>query len=216
MGKVFLEGLPGAGKTTLFENIKFENPELKISRPKISRHLAIDTILLSAKGDQARKLVEYDLLQENSGYTLKDRSFLSMLTTFISHGKISEDIMINLIDQYDHAIKSGILSLPDLVVYLDIDPKTSVERQQERGRVHAWGFDNKVLGRNRALYNVLFKNLSITEVEVIDNQDKDGHITRETELKKKIIDTIISPSKPGKSLDLQSYKEEMQDIVNIG
>lgn len=135
MTKIFLEGLPGAGKTTTCKNLRIANvpiaPEFGLAQSAedypgdgttVEEILAIDDWFID---------VESKRMKSNRG--IFDRSFLGNLTYAYAYGKLKRlDSLRPTVQKYEKALELGRLTLPQAVVYIDVSPELSIERQHKR------------------------------------------------------------------------------------
>ena len=135
MTKVFLEGLPGAGKTTTSKILREER--IPVARDfglangaedypgngtTVDEILAIDDWFINKESERMRS---------DSG--IFDRSYLGNLTYAYAYGRYKGlDSLKPTIKKYEQAIAVGRLALPEGIVYIDIDPELSIERQYKR------------------------------------------------------------------------------------
>jgi hypothetical protein len=173
MKKIFIEGLPGAGKTTLTTLLRKEGfpvaPDFGLANHSsdypgdgttIEEILAIDDWFIVKESVRMR-----------SEAGIFDRSYLGNLAYAYAYG---HNMKINslkfTIKKYEQAIKLGKLALPEGVVYIDIDPELSIERQYRRvyeGRhlLEEFWRDKFFLQDTRDAYQALFE--SCTDIIVL-------------------------------------------------
>ncbi len=146
---IVFEGIDGSGKTSLIQSIKLEleNRNIKVQnyfeptkyahgikireflsgKISLSYEEQIDLFLLDRKDSLEKNI----LPSLNSGETiLLDRYFYSM-AAYQSNEKISstEIIQRNISENF---------ILPDLLIYLDIEPKLALERTSKRGQAEVF------------------------------------------------------------------------------
>lgn len=135
MSKIFLEGLPGAGKSSALEIIAAEGipvmRELGLmlgldafpgNGSSVSEILAIDDWFINQEAERMQR--------EDSVF---DRSYFSHLTYAYGYGRyMGLHSLEPTVKKYEQAITMGKLTVPDAVVYIDIEPELSIERQHKR------------------------------------------------------------------------------------
>lgn len=135
MTRIFLEGLPGAGKTTTSKILREER--VPVARDfglangaedypgngtTVDEILAIDDWFIDKESERMRA---------DSG--IFDRSYLGNLTYAYAYGRhMGLDSLKPTVRRYAQAIAVGKLALPEALVYIDIDPELSIERQHQR------------------------------------------------------------------------------------
>jgi thymidylate kinase len=133
--KVFLEGLPGAGKTTTSRILREE--KIPVARDfglangaddypgngtTVDEILAIDDWFIQKESERMRS---------DSG--IFDRSYLGNPTYAYAYGRhMGLNSLKPTIRRYARALAVGRLALPEGFVYIDIDPELSIERQHQR------------------------------------------------------------------------------------
>jgi thymidylate kinase len=132
---VFVEGLPGAGKTTTSKMLK--QMSIPVARDfglaqgaedypgngtTVEEILAIDDWFIDKESER---------MKSDTG--IFDRSYLGNLTYAYAYGRhMALESFRPTVKKYEQAIALGKLALPAGLVYIDIDPELSIERQYQR------------------------------------------------------------------------------------
>ncbi|MGH2448535.1 MAG: AAA family ATPase [Chloroflexota bacterium] len=135
MTRIFVEGLPGAGKTTTSKALRKRN--VPVARDfglangaedypgngkTIEEILAIDDWFIEKEAQR---------MESTEG--IFDRSYLGNLTYAYAYGRfLGLNSLKPTTKKYEHAISIGQLALPEGLVYIDIDSELSIERQHKR------------------------------------------------------------------------------------
>jgi thymidylate kinase len=133
--RVFIEGLPGAGKTTTSKLLRQQG--IPVARDfglaqgaddypgngtTVNEILAIDDWFIRQEAERMK-----------STRGIFDRSYLGNLTYAYAYGRLlGVDSLRHTVKKYEHAIEIGKLALPEGLVYIDIEPELSIERQHQR------------------------------------------------------------------------------------
>ncbi len=153
--KVAVEGIDGAGKTTIsrilaskynIEYIKFPRYEFI---PMIKRHLTGEIVL----EDRVTVLLFLaDILDgiNNKTKYIADRLFFST----IAYSKMDIDMLINTIEIFN-------IDFPDYVIYLDIDLNTAISRIAKKWDISVYDKNKELLERVKTRYEWLFDNHKI-------------------------------------------------------
>jgi len=135
MTRVFIEGLPGAGKTTTSKILTQKG--LPVARDfglaqgaedypgngtSVDEILAIDNWFIDQEAERMK-----------SDVGIFDRSYLGNLTYAYAYSRLlGLDSLKPTTEKYKHAIEIGKLALPEGLVYIDVDPELSIKRQHQR------------------------------------------------------------------------------------
>lgn len=135
MTRVFLEGLPGAGKTTTCKILK--KSDVPVAQDFGLAQGAEDYPGDGATIDDILAIDDWFIDKESermkSDTGIFDRSYFGNLTYAYAYGRLMGlDSLKPTMKKYEEAIALGKLALPEGLVYLDIDPELSIERQHKR------------------------------------------------------------------------------------
>ncbi len=136
---VTLEGNPGAGKTTIKDELKLEGIEIE----------RIDQILPdnpnSDKGLLPADIVASDLLKSSrlqkykNKLVVMDRYIHSTLAYQYAYDRThSTSNFDDLANTYNTLQDLGYLTLPDLTIYIDVPPHLSVSRKNRKNDESSW------------------------------------------------------------------------------
>lgn len=135
MKRVFIEGLPGAGKTTTTKLLRAEG--LPVAQDFGLAHGADDYPGDGVTVDEILDIDDWFIDKESERMQLDtgifDRSYLGNLTYSYAYSRLMElESLKPTTKKYEQAIALGKLALPEGLVYIDIDPDISIERQHCR------------------------------------------------------------------------------------
>lgn len=162
---IVIEGLPGAGKSTLSSILEqrligIKIPELVINKP-IHAHnkFYLNNDLIKS----------YILKLYSNEYVVIDRYYYSTLAFYYSSDKVLGTNFFNEINNtINHSILSGDIIEPDLIIFLNIDIKTSVLRQGVKNTGTIWMNTNFLLHLKKYYDALFFKKNKTTQVYRID------------------------------------------------
>lgn len=163
MFRIAIEGGEGAGKTTFIKELKnifgdkfdyvqepgstktglrerqyiMDHPEL--SEAEKARYFAI-----------ARKSVNHELVLNNPKSVIFDRSIVSSLVYQTESGELTREDILEINKQVDHNF-----TLPDVVVFLDIDPEFAINRIHKNKRETNYLDDQPIEKMNHIRSNFL-------------------------------------------------------------
>lgn len=176
---IAVEGLIGAGKTTLTKRLAGEwngrvvleefddNPFL----PRFYEHperyaFAVELSFLAQRYHQLKRVTEQDLF---SACTIADYSLGKSMV--FANVTLPPDEMALFMDLYD--IMYGDLPRPELIVYLYMDMDRVRSRIRTRGRSYEQGIELDYLERLQQRYLDHFQKLSGQRVVVVDLKEHD-------------------------------------------
>lgn len=206
-GKVFIEGLPCAGKSLLVKALQ-ENGNHVVH--ELGRVLPRGSFPGDGKNaDEIEKINEWFIDREsdritNNTYGYFDRSFFTHLVYAYAYEKFSGiESFHRTIDQYQIALDERRLTLPDKVIYIYENPSISIERQLFKisiGRVALASFwrDEIFLRDTIVGYTALLESLSGVNTIILD-----AEMTTEEKLSKLKKDRLNKCGK--KSIDLVAF-----------
>lgn len=173
----FIEGLPCAGKSLLTKELERNGNHVV---HELGRTIPRDSFPGDGSSvDEIEKINEWFIDKESTrlssnlnGYF--DRSFFTHLVYAYAYEKFSGIKSFHkTVDRYRDALDSGRLILPDEVVYIDEEVKTSIERQLFKisiGRVALASFwrDETFLKNTVRGYESLLENLKGIDIITLD------------------------------------------------
>lgn len=135
MNRVFIEGLPGAGKTTTTKFLRESG--LPVAQDFGLVHGADDYPGNGTTIDAILAIDDWFIDKESermkSDADIFDRSYLGNLTYAYAYGRhMRLDSFKPTVIKYEQALALGKLALPEGLVYIDVDPEISIERQYKR------------------------------------------------------------------------------------
>ncbi|MCL2451961.1 ATP-binding protein [Candidatus Saccharibacteria bacterium] len=134
--RVFLEGLPGAGKSTLCRRLQERDgvnyvPEVYDTG---AIEIAKDYIIPSTASSALARAIEFERGRHVDHDAVFDRSFLTWLVLAGAiHIEDRPDVFEESVETIGKAIDDRRILLPSAIVYLEADPATSLARQSSRG-----------------------------------------------------------------------------------
>jgi thymidylate kinase len=209
--KIFLEGLPGAGKSTLLDHLGLRGipvvhelgyvldpTDFPGDGASVDEILAIDDWFIEK---------EKERMENASG--VFDRSYFTHLTYAYGYSRfMGLPSFEPTVRKYQSVIKAGQLHLPDGIIYVDVPPELSIERQETRMRLgvlalKGFWMDQHFLADLREAYDMLFQSCKgIPTVRI------DGTLTSENQADQVIRHLAgITESDSGRSntVDLEHY-----------
>jgi thymidylate kinase len=221
MKRLFVEGLPGAGKTTTSKILK--EKQVPVARDfglahgaddypgngtSIESILAIDDWFISKESER---------MQSDSG--IFDRSYLGNLTYAYAYSRLRGlDSLRPTVSKYEKAVTLGRLALPEGLVYVDIDPELSIERQYKRVNegvplLDDFWRDRFFLQDLRDSYNTLFNSCTGIPLLRLDGQNEIASIADNIASFYDSLDTISPPLEP--RLQLGQYVTSLEKFHDI-
>lgn len=212
MGLIFIEGIPGAGKTELIRlmgkrgyNVVHElgnvipSEEFPGNGNTLDESLEIDDWFIQKEAER---------LQQRSG--IYDRSYLTHITYSFAYSNLTGiPALEHTIQKYALAIKEGKLLIPDSIVFIQLSVNESISRQIQRVRIgeHTnlpkfWA-DPIFLEDLRSAYEVLLSVVTGIKVVRID-----GKFTSEEKLAG--IEPVINYERTEKNIDLNAYVDGLK------
>jgi len=168
---VALEGLPGAGKTTIKNELVVGNLSIDRIQQMFPANFSIDKDL-TLKDIKVSDYLKTNAIEDSiKEIVLLDRYYLSTLV----YEKASDIFyrVINFPDlnrEYREAFKLGKLIKPDIIFFIDITPKLSIFRKKQR-----IGYDK--LWTNKIFLNLQRQSyLKYKEIHFINGNDDINHI----------------------------------------
>ncbi len=133
---IAVEGLPGAGKTGLMNELKnvagiktINQFEIEIDSLKNNGHLQY------LKNDIYKSLLAN---QRTEGIVVMDRDFSSTLAFAYAKSSLDNTNDYDLINEYYKKLIGAELKTADIYIYLSVDPKVSISRKQSESRDPLW------------------------------------------------------------------------------
>lgn len=166
--KIAVEGIDGAGKTTISKILseKYKINYIKFPRydfiPPIRQHL-FGEIELDDKASTLLFLADIIQGTKNLNNYIADRFFFST----IAYSKLSLDVLMKMINILD-------LSFPDYVLYLKIDVNLALSRLAKKFEQSKYDRDYNILKTAFERYEKIFNNkyiLSKTKVITLDGSN---------------------------------------------
>lgn len=176
MERAFIEGLPCAGKSTLAKYIEYKGGSVihelgRVIPPgefpgngaTVEEVLRIDDWFIEK---------EHLRTSQNSGYF--DRSYLTHLAYAYAYGKYKDiPTLGKTTDKYKRAIDTGLLPVPEQIIYIDIRPEESVLRQDVRVKLghkalDPFWHDTCFLSDMKNAYETLLTTADGVDIEVVD------------------------------------------------
>lgn len=154
--KIVVEGIDGAGKTTIskyistlgLEYIKFPRYEFI---PVIKKHLTGEIVLDDRVTVMLFLADILDGTKDKNKY-VADRSFFST----IAYSRLDVDKLIRIIMDFD-------VEFPDYVIYLDVDIDTALLRIAKKYEKSVYDKDVELLNRVKKRYDELFSHREIAD-----------------------------------------------------
>ncbi len=135
---VALEGLSCAGKSALSAALSAQDDSTYEFIPEFMVDVSNGVTTTLCMANDVAKAVYAKLINRTDKCVIMDRSYLSTLV-YTYAGSPKEHLKLK--DWYDNELLAGRLEEPDLIIYLRIKPKTSLERAKSIGRFndkYAW------------------------------------------------------------------------------
>ena len=129
---VALEGIPGAGKTTIMEKLRHSYRTFDGIDQILPKNLPNESITLS-------KILESDLLKTSSIkespalVVILDRYYQSTLAYHWAYDKVYSDKKYNTVQSWKQKkLEAGALIVPDYTFFIDISPAMSGQRKNRK------------------------------------------------------------------------------------
>ncbi len=190
MKRIFLEGLPGAGKSTLVTELERRSVPVVHELGKV---LGVDAF--PGNGISVAEILNIDdwfIAQEMSRMqsmeAVYDRSYLTHLTYAHGYGRyMNLPSFEPTVDKYSNALKKGRLELPTAIMYMDIEPDASIERQRIRSgmgvaALDSFWEDKDYLASLREAYDALLDSCDNIAVIQLDGSQDTSSLADETEV----------------------------------
>ncbi len=180
MSRLFLEGLPGAGKSTALNIIAEHNVPVV---QELGLTLGPDGF--PGNGQTIEEILEIDdwfIGQEERRTQVSegvyDRSYFTHLTYAYGYGRYTElQSLEPTVEKYRRAVALGRLAIPTAIAYIDVEPELSIERQEKRIRsgvppLDSFWMDKSFLSDLRDAYECLFQSCESIPVLRQDGANK--------------------------------------------
>lgn len=217
MKRLFVEGLPGAGKSTVVDIIQKQNIPVMKELGYLINHDEFP-----GNGQTVEEVLEIDdwfIDKEEARTAMKngifDRSYFTHLTYAYAYGRHKNlRSMEKTIDKYSNALNIGRLAVPDSIAYIDIEPELSIERQRKRAwsgvpPLDAFWEDKIFLQDLREAYDELFNACENIPISYHDGSLDSEHTA--SEIKNNYIG-IQANDKRKRVINLGRYATRMQNI----
>jgi len=214
MAKIFVEGLPAAGKTSLIKFLEIKGYPVV---HELGRVLPQTAFPGNGKNlEHMIKINKWFIEQESNRFvhhpdTAYDRSYLTHLSYAYAYSKYTGIIGFNLtINQYNSAIVNKLLVYPDSVIYLDISPEESIKRQitrtkrEEQPALPTFWRDKKFLQDLKTADAALFKSMNNIQILKICANDTNKDKYNQVKL-------YLTKTSFDKNIDLEKYISLLSD-----
>lgn len=208
MGLIFIEGLPCAGKSLLTKYLELKGEH---TVPELGRVIKKEEFPGDGENKtEIEKIDEWFIIKETERFRknssgIFDRSYFTHLSYAYAYTRYKQiDSFSTTVQKYARAISQGELLLPDIIIYIDIDPLTSILRQNKKidksapkALANFWRKESFLKDMSLAYFNIfkVAKNILILKI--------DGH--QSTEEKYLSIQEKLDCLREGKILDLHKY-----------
>lgn len=221
MARIFIEGLPGAGKTTTSKILRQKG--IPVARDFGLAQGAEDYPGNGTSVDEILAIDDWFIKQEaermKSDIGIFDRSYLGNLTYAYAYGRLlGIDSLKPTTEKYKHAIEIGKLALPEGLVYIDIDPELSIERQHQRVNegiplLEDFWRDKKFLQDLRESHSALFKACIDMPIITLDGEENTTVVARDIASFYTSFESTPPTSQP--QLHLSEYLADLEKLHDL-
>lgn len=138
---VYIEGLPGSGKSTLIERLSLRFPDLHTIGEYIDTTNSVDALndgdeTFFVRNDENK----YKTARLKAGLCIVDRGHLSTILYNKAYEKIKGQLPVDVDRWYSDKILAGNM-LPDAYIHLDTVPATSLARRAKSDWDNMWDYE---------------------------------------------------------------------------
>jgi thymidylate kinase len=179
---VVLEGMPGAGKTSVLSALSRFEKDIVISKELDHVQQSIDPTTLIRTSDKEQWYIDSELARQlkidsslkDGGVVIQDRSVLSLLSYSYARSSMHSEVyrLIDLIERLIIDAKIGFIQ-PDLLLIFVVSQTVSRSRRaryENDGRYPEW-FDRSFLSKYREFYELFLDLILPFPVKKIDTTD---------------------------------------------
>jgi len=215
MGQVSLDGVAGAGKSTLSKLLRSQLPDAHIVEDRKSVY-GYARLMEMLKPD-AFAITDGFIRYQTDNYTQQgnifERSFITQLPYIIAYKNLTASEAHRLIDHYQKSIDSGQLIIPDLIVYIAVDAKTAFDRQKQMNAlINKEGDGEKTLRAEVCYLCALLQCISNVKIITISGEDV-ASVLANKKIMVEIDRTLSASPNNNKSLDLDKFKSLISDLL---